>query len=299
MPNKRHQHWWSHFARVVSSISIKRSSILFVASNVVLILIVLLYNIFIEICDVEIHHVYIQDDALEQIFRDKTVVQLSDLHIWSPGKREKRVIELVTQLNPDIIFLTGDYVPWKGKYKPALDFLSRLRAKVGVWAVMGDYDYSNSRKSCLFCHKEGTGIFTKSHTVHFLRDSSELVRLPEGSFQLAGINGKEPDGEDVKKTLSSLKGDSPAIILCHNPLLFDSIPKNYRVLMLAGDTHGGQIPLPAWFFRILGYEKNARYNQGLFQDGNKMLFVSRGIGWSHLPIRILRKPEVAVLHFVQ
>jgi predicted MPP superfamily phosphohydrolase len=67
--------------------------------------------------------------------------------------------------------------------------------------------------------------------------------------------------------------------------------------MLSGDTHGGQIPLPGWFFGIMGYDKNALYNQGLFERGSKKMFVSRGIGWSHMPIRLFRRPEVVVFHF--
>ena len=37
--------------------------------------------------------------------------------------------------------------------------------------------------------------------------------------------------------------------------------------------------------------------QGYFHEGRKMMYVSRGIGTSHLPIRILRPPELTVLHF--
>jgi predicted MPP superfamily phosphohydrolase len=57
------------------------------------------------------------------------------------------------------------------------------------------------------------------------------------------------------------------------------------------------VPLPGWFWELIGYEKTARYSHGLFREGNKMLYVSRGIGTSHFPIRLLRRPEVVVLHF--
>ena len=69
--------------------------------------------------------------------------------------------------------------------------------------------------------------------------------------------------------------------------------------MLAGDTHGGQFALPSWLWNIIGYKKNAAYSQGLFEEGNKRMFVTRGIGTSHIPIRLFRRPEVVVLHFVQ
>ncbi len=260
---------------------------------------VVFYGIWVEPYEVEIHHVWIQDSGLGHILGDKVLVQLSDLHSWSIGSREKRVLEIVNQLNPDIIFLTGDYVPWKGDYCVALNFIAQLRAKIGIWAIMGDYDYSNSRKSCLFCHKEGSGKPIVSHNVRFLRDDSEVLHFPEGSVRLVGIDGKYPDSSEVNRVFSGLNNDLPMIVLCHNPLLFDKLPNDRHIVMLSGDTHGGQVPLPDWFFGIMGYEKNALYNQGLFERAKKRMFVSRGIGWSHLPIRIFRRPEVVVLHFKQ
>jgi len=84
------------------------------------------------------------------------------------------------------------------------------------------------------------------------------------------------------------------VLLSHNPLNFDRLKGASPILVLAGDTHGGQVPLPGWLYGLLGYEKNARYNQGVFRaDGNAM-YVSRGLGTSHLPMRILRSPEIAV-----
>jgi predicted MPP superfamily phosphohydrolase len=80
-------------------------------------------------------------------------------------------------------------------------------------------------------------------------------------------------------------------------LVFDLIDNSQNVLILAGDTHGGQIPLPSWLWRILGYEKNARYEQGWFESGMKKMYVTRGVGSSHFPFRFFRRPEVTVFHF--
>jgi predicted MPP superfamily phosphohydrolase len=79
--------------------------------------------------------------------------------------------------------------------------------------------------------------------------------------------------------------------------MFDYLEADQDVIMLAGDTHGGQFPLPPWLWNLLGYEKNAKYNHGWFKDGKKRMYVTRGIGTSHWPIRILRRPEIVVIHF--
>jgi predicted MPP superfamily phosphohydrolase len=257
----------------------------------------ILYGLLIEPNQVGVRFVSIRDDFLGARLENKVVVQLSDLHISSIGKRERRVLAIVNELKPDIIFLTGDYVSWNGDYVPALTFLSLLRAKIGMWAVMGDYDYSRSRSSCLFCHEEGSGKRTRRHAVRFLKDSSDVIRLPEGSVRIAGVDGEGGSPFDPKRNLVPTGDKPPAIILSHSPLNFDLVRDDQNLLMLAGDTHGGQVPLPSLLWSALGYEKNARYSQGFFQKGRKKMFVSRGVGTSHLPLRLFRPPEVVVLQF--
>jgi predicted MPP superfamily phosphohydrolase len=262
-----------------------------------LILALIIYGILIEPDQIEIHHVSIHDRYLGRILENKIIVQISDLHMHKIGSREQKVLEILNSLKPDIVFLTGDYVPWNGDYERALDFLSLLRARIGVWAVMGDYDYSRSRKSCAFCHEEGSGTLTRKHSVRFLRDSSELVHFTEGTLRIEGMDAEGGNMFSPRKVFVSLDGDIPSIILSHTPLNFDLISDNSNVLMLAGDTHGGQVPLPGWLFRVLGYKKNALYNQGLFEKGQKKMYVSRGIGTSHLSFRLFTPPEVVILHF--
>ena len=126
--------------------------------------------------------------------------------------------------------------------------------------------------------------------MRFLRNSTEKIRLQEGYILLEGIDGKVQEKGVLKKP----KG---TIVLSHSPFAFDLFDEDQNVLILAGDTHGGQIPIPTWIWRILGYKKCARFNQGLFQKGRKKMYVSRGIGMSHFPLRIFRRPEVVVLYF--
>lgn len=263
-----------------------------------IILALIIYGVWIEPDQIMIHHVPIRDGYFGRVLENKVVVQISDLHIRTIGERENKVLALLNVIKPDIIFLTGDYVQWDGTNEPALYFLSRLQAKIGVWAVMGDYDYSDSRRSCAFCHEKGAGKLTRKHSVRFLKDSMDAVRLPQGMLRIGGFDGEGENAFSRSKEFTTLNNNTPRIILSHNPLNFDLIGENQDVVMLAGDTHGGQVPLPGWLFRILGYKKNALYNQGLFEKGLKKLFVSRGIGTSHMPLRLFRPPEVVVFHFM-
>jgi predicted MPP superfamily phosphohydrolase len=256
-----------------------------------------IYGLYIEPSGLEVRHVWINDHEMGQMLQNKVVLQISDLHLNRIGVNETRLLKTIDALQPDIVFLTGDYVRWNGSYEGALDFLAKVKAKDGIWAVMGDYDYSNSRKSCLFCHSPGSKKPTERHGVKFLRNSLDKIVTPAGPMWIVGIDREADGGSFNEERLSFLMGKVPAIILSHNPLAFDLMDNNQNVLMLAGDTHGGQIPLPSWLWKYFGYEKNAQYEQGWFEKGKKKMYVTRGVGTSHFPIRFFRRPEITVFHF--
>ena len=256
-----------------------------------------IYGAYIEPSRLEVRHVWINDHKIGQMLQNKVVLQISDVHIRAIGANETNLLKTIEALQPDLVFLTGDYVRWNESYEGALDFLAKVKAKDGVWAVMGDYDYSNSRKSCLFCHESNTRRPTKQHDVKFLRNSLDRINTPAGPLWIIGLD-RDADGESFgKENLSFLKEKIPAIILSHSPLVFDLIDVNQNVLIFSGDTHGGQIPLPSWLWKLFGYEKNSRYEQGWFEKGKKKMYVNRGVGTSHFPIRLFRRPEITVFHF--
>lgn len=280
------------FTRKIRS---KKKLALFITTALVLAL--GFYGYFIEPNLIEVKHLWIKDPGLDKALEGKIAIHLSDLHIRHIGSREHKVLKIVDELKPDFIFLTGDYVTWKGDYEPALSFLSRLEARIGVWAVMGDYDYSNSRKSCLLCHEKGTGKPNNKHQIKFLRNEFERAEFQDGSVWIGGVDYENHKSDEERNKIKLPEGIGAAIILCHNPLPFDSVDREQDVLLLSGDTHGGQVPIPGWLWNILGYEKTARYSHGLYEKGVAKMYVSRGVGTSHMPIRILRRPEVVVLHF--
>jgi len=251
------------------------------------------YGLLVEPYRLEVTHLRLDDVTRGKALTGLVVLHLSDLHIKNIGRREKKVLATIEGLQPDIIFLTGDYMRWKGDAEPALEFLSRLQPRIGSWAVMGEYEHSDSRQCCLFCHEPGSGQPTKRHAVRFLRNASEVVQLPRGAITVAGVDrlALERDSPDQRMT------DAPDILLSHSPLLFDELSGERDVVLLAGDTHGGQVPLPSWIWNRLGYRKCVKYAQGLFQEDRKRMYVSRGIGTSQIPIRIGRRPELVVLHF--
>jgi hypothetical protein len=254
----------------------------------------LTYGLAVEPQWIEVRRVTVRSPFFARALGGLRIVQLSDLHLERPGRREESVRRLVEGLAPDIIFLTGDYVGWGADARPALAYLSRLRARLGVWGVLGDYDYSRPRTSCLFCHEPGSAA-RRHGAVRLLKNESVLVR-PKGVEVM--VTGLDEYGAQEPSLPARLRFDRPAVVLAHDPLLFDRLRGAGPLLCLAGDTHGGQVRLPAALWRLVGYEKCARYPEGLYRRGEAVLYVSRGIGTSHLPLRLGERPELTLLEFV-
>ncbi len=90
------------------------------------------------------------------------------------------------------------------------------------------------------------------------------------------------------------------ILLAHNPDQAEHLhgAADRVDLMVSGHTHGGQVRLP-W----LGALRNSArhddvYEAGLCQRPWAQVYVSRGIGMVHIPVRLLARPEVALLELV-
>jgi predicted MPP superfamily phosphohydrolase len=148
---------------------------------------------YIESLSIEVRHVYVKDPLFEGVHKNITIAQISDLHIGKSDRQVGRILTTLQSLKVDTIVLTGDYVKWNGDYESALNVLAQLKANKGVYAVMGDYDYSNSRKSCLFCHEQGSGKTTKRHSVRFLRNSCDETAAGNDRMLICGIDGRQAD----------------------------------------------------------------------------------------------------------
>src|SRR5918912_1309082 len=91
-----------------------------------------------------VEHHAIRLDRLPPALDRLRIVHLSDIH-HSPftGRAQvERAVELANSLEPDLIALTGDYVSHEREYAaPCAELMGRLRARHGVYAVLGNHDH--------------------------------------------------------------------------------------------------------------------------------------------------------------
>ena len=229
-------------------------------------------------------------EPFSAFFKEHKTIFISDIHASFFGIREKLLLRKIREISPDIILLGGDYATWYGAYDRAFAFLGNLKAREGVFGVLGDVDYYDSRKSCRFCHTFDST--SKPLPVRFLRD--ETVFVPYGGSRMA-ISGVETFHENglPPKTTDIPPGTLPEIVLTHKQIDLQGLPDR-PVLILSGDTHGGQIFLPDILWQIIFGKSKGPVREGMVKEGQKRLVVSTGIGTNKWPVRFFCPPEIVL-----
>ena len=224
-----------------------------------------------------------------------SVAVLADLHAGAPHiglEQIERVVEITNAARPDLILLAGDYVIQGvvgGEFmepEKAAAILSELRARLGVYAVLGNHDW--------WLDAERVGRALTENGMTLLEDASTALQIGECRFTLVGISDYWEGPHDVDKAFAGVEAGAPAIAFTHNPDVFPELPMPIS-LAIAGHTHGGQVNLPGLGRPIVPSAYGERFAAGVIRETGQDYFVSTGIGTSILPVRFRVPPEVAIV----
>lgn len=232
-------------------------------------------------------------------FAGLRIVQLSDIHCSRRVSEAylSDAVELAHRQQPDLIALTGDFIhAGYGHVEEAARVMGYLKAPLGVWAVLGNHDYSVrnalGRRKYPHLHRAVSDALQK-HGVRVLENESILLTREHDRLYLVGLGDLWSKAFDPLKALAGLDAHVPRIILAHNPCSIEHLHGQRCDLMLSGHTHGGQINLPRLGRVGLG-RLGKRYAAGLYQLPHGCLYVNKGIGYGSFPLRYQVRPEVAV-----
>ena len=262
--------------------------------------VLLAWGYFVEPQRIRVKRVIIHDTEMACQWGDLKIVQISDLHITSPGKRENMLLEKLSEIHPDIIVVTGDMAQWNRRPEGAINFIEKLHAPSGVYCIMGDADFSSRRYHCLFCHPGGNVHLLRKKPV-LLRDRVVKIRLDDShKIYIAGVApGDDWGGQSGFPQNLLAKQGPPVLVLSHFSGDWAETDSARPMLWLSGDTHGGQIWLPDFVWRMVKLKPDPVHMSGLFRDGkHKWLYVNSGIGMTeNVPVRIGVPPEITVFSF--
>jgi predicted MPP superfamily phosphohydrolase len=208
-------------------------------------------------------------------------------------------VDAANHLEPDLVFLTGDYVLYSPEYvRPVVEELARLRPRIGTLAVLGNHDWWED-VALMREAFAATDIPLIDNTRRVLTPDRRLVSAADDGLAIGGVGDFWEDSQEYRRALGDLPANMPRLLLSHNPDVAeetDLYRSRVRVdLMLSGHTHGGQIRLPLFGTPIVPSRYGSKYAKGLVEGPFCPVFICRGIGMSMVPTRFGASPELACL----
>jgi predicted MPP superfamily phosphohydrolase len=271
----------------------------------------------------------LQVPGLDPAYRGLTILHLCDVHAGFFPTNERalrKVVDWAVPLAPDLVLLTGDVLGQRRRSRRCLDLLTRVRPRLGTYAVTGNHEYGLSKSP--FARARDSSAMWHEASITLLADTCVRVSVESGdrnTAPLAGAGQESAEGTSkapgqeaapVRKTAhltlcgaDHLTGGYPlaqqaspsdelSILLVHEPPPADSPLAGRFELAFAGHTHGGQLRIPSRTgLTPLAKEGDERLS-GIHEWGRTQLIISRGVGTSFLPFRLLTRPEATLWRLV-
>ena len=244
------------------------------------------------------------------------IIHISDLHLSSLEDSPaflQRVIDTITQQQPDLICFTGDFVGFGvEEAEPFTEMLRQLHAKDGIVSVLGNHDFALYHHRLSDAQKEEkveqlTAYQCDTLGWNLLRNQSFIISRDSACLQIIGVDNASCQGQgfqtvyraDLPKAMLSPithRQLTFKILLSHDPSHWraEVVPNTDIPLTLSGHTHAGQI-------RILGYPLSSLMfteSQGWYHttpsSTTQSLYINTGIGCT-LPVRVGVPAEITTI----
>lgn len=256
----------------------------------------------------KVRRVKVKFANLPKSFKGYKVIQISDVHSgsFSDPSKLQHAIDLINEQNPDLVLFTGDMVNnVADEFKPFIHLFSKIKAKDGKFAVLGNHDYGDyvkwNSKDEQNKNLETLIDYQRQAGFDMLRNENRIIEKNGENIYILGVEnwGLKPFPQygDIDKALENVPQSATKILMSHDPTHFDYVVKKHPKdihLTLSGHTHGMQFGLDLknikWSPVQYRYPKWA----DLYESEGKMLYVNRGFGVLGYPGRVGVLPEITL-----
>ncbi|MCW1928619.1 metallophosphoesterase [Bhargavaea beijingensis] len=239
----------------------------------------------------------VTDSRIPESFDGLKIVQVSDVHDAEFGGEQADLIEAVRRENPDYIFLTGDFID-SNRYDldRSMAMIPALTGMAEVFYVTGNHEVASNEVDAITSALSNAGV-------RVLRNEAMVVGSGNSSIAIAGIDdpltGVATEEEDaftrhaIERATANVPERMFTILLAHRPEQFGTYTELDIPLVFTGHAHGGQVRIPfvgglnspgqGWFPEL---------TSGIHESDSTQLVISRGLGNSQIPLRLLNTPEI-------
>ena len=239
-----------------------------------------------------------------------TVCHVSDIHVGSLRNRlaVRGGIDMIVNEKPDIIFFTGDLVNDKAKELIGWgDDLSKIKAPLGVFSVLGNHDYgeytswgNESNKT-----KNFNDLLSaqKEFGWNLLRNENTKISVDGESINILGVENWSASRRfqqygKLDIAYDGLNKNDFKLLMSHNPSHWNAqVTSNFKDidLTLSGHTHGLQYGIDIGKFRLSPVRLAYKQWADLYSLNEQHIYVNRGFGFMGYPGRVGILPEITIL----
>ena len=255
------------------------------------------------------------------------IIQISDLHNCSYGKNNRKLVDRVKKLNPDLIIYTGDITDSGAKSNDRVISLCKELADVAPsYYIYGNnevemyYDIpltqesldkkfgfndNNRQPDKLLEITDDLTRKLEASGVKVLKNKMDTITVGTTDVDIYGVLTSNPSsfwsysGESFGEYLYSNENNLK-ITAIHEPLVLSEYqPDTWGELVIAGHTHGGVIRVPMvgpLYAHDEGLfpERRGHYIYGRYEVQGRPLIVSGGIENKNI-FRINNQPELVIV----
>ena len=238
------------------------------------------------------------------------VCHISDIHVGSLRNRiaVRGGIDMITSEKPDAIFFTGDLVNDKAKELIGWgDDLSKIKAPLGVFSVLGNHDYGEytswGNESSKTKNFNDLLSAQKEFGWNLLRNENTKISIDGESINIIGVENWSASRRfqqygKLDVAYDGLNKNEFKLLMSHNPSHWNAhVTSNFKDidLTLSGHTHGLQYGIDIGKFRLSPVRLAYKQWADLYTMNNQHIYVNRGFGFMGYPGRVGILPEITIL----
>lgn len=248
--------------------------------------------------------------SAEKASKDFTMVVMADLHNYSYGENNCRLLDAITKENPDAIMIAGDMIEANRKAdgSPTMQFLTALHEKYPVYYGLGNHERrildrreefdKQYQELSDFCKRTGICLLENRH-ICLVDYNIAIYGLDLEREYFRKVIKKSFSKEHLEELLGRITESEFNLLLAHNPEHFEEYAEWGADLVLSGHVHGGMIRIP-FLGGVISPQLKLfpKYDGGEYSHGEKKMILSRGLGNHSIHIRLFNRAELLVVKLV-
>jgi predicted MPP superfamily phosphohydrolase len=207
---------------------------------------------------------------------------------------------MIKEIEPDLIFLSGDIIDDVVPVTGTRLLLSGISGMAPIYYVTGNHEYWSHNIQEIREELVSYGVI-------ILSDSYVKIMVNNNEIIIAGIDDPDKkcyetptyDQDDSMEEAFRELDNVPLykILLAHRPERIESYKRFSFDLVLSGHAHGGQVRFPTLINGLYAPHQGLfpKYAGGIYTHGNLKHIVSRGLSITPGLPRIFNPPELVVI----